>query len=214
MFAAQIVAGYSLVQIVIIAIGVVVIRQMGVAIPGWVAQIGWIVVIAVVGIFAIKVLELKVSEDAENSRIELLERESVARLKIQRAEAVARIKIQRDNEAANKDSLTAQIKQLEATLLEKRKEWHDQADRQNGMLDKVRLDLWQAQLRVAKLEGQLGVTDKTHSEAINSNGENIKAIAENTGTDLPAPTPHVEPIMPDPDPESDADDEINPFFTP
>lgn len=149
--------------------------------------------------------KLEVAERAENSRIELLERESAARLKIQRAEAAARVKIQREQEDANRVSLTAKVRQLEAKLEEKRKQWHDQADAQNGILDKVRADLFLAQIRVAKLEGQLGVTDKAHSEAINANSDNIVALGEKTRTELPAPTPHVEPIVPE------TDDEIAPF---
>ena len=56
--------GYSIVQLVIMAIivcavigiGLVAIRASGVQVPGWVMQIVWIVVIAVVAIFAIKFL--------------------------------------------------------------------------------------------------------------------------------------------------------------
>ena len=61
---AQVIAGYSIVNLVIvaivvaavIAIGVVAIRQMGLNIPPFVQTIFWIVVVAVFGIFAIKVL--------------------------------------------------------------------------------------------------------------------------------------------------------------
>jgi len=61
---AEAVGGYSLAQIIvfviviaaIIAIAMVAIRVMGIAIPYWVIQIFWIVVIAVVAIFAIKFL--------------------------------------------------------------------------------------------------------------------------------------------------------------
>lgn len=62
-FLAQI-GGYSIVQLVIwliivcavIGIGLIAIRASGIQIPGWVIQIFWIVVIAVVAIVAIKFL--------------------------------------------------------------------------------------------------------------------------------------------------------------
>jgi len=61
---AQVAAGYSLVQVVIFAIvicavigiALVAIRQSGVAIPQWAITIFWIVVVAIVAIFAIKFL--------------------------------------------------------------------------------------------------------------------------------------------------------------
>jgi hypothetical protein len=64
MLVAQVGAGYSLVHLVVIAIivaavigiALVAIRASGVALPGWVMQIFWIVVVAVVAIFAIKLL--------------------------------------------------------------------------------------------------------------------------------------------------------------
>ncbi len=40
----------------VIGIGLVAIRASGVPIPGWAVQIFWIVVIAIVAVFAIKVL--------------------------------------------------------------------------------------------------------------------------------------------------------------
>jgi len=64
MMIAQIAAGYGLVHLVILAIivcavvgiALIAIRASGVAIPGWVVQIDWIVVIALVAIFAIRIL--------------------------------------------------------------------------------------------------------------------------------------------------------------
>jgi hypothetical protein len=58
------IAGYSLVQLVIfvivicavIGIALVAIRQSGASIPQWAVSIFWIVVVALVAIFAIKVL--------------------------------------------------------------------------------------------------------------------------------------------------------------
>ncbi len=40
----------------IVAIAFIACRAMGVAIPGWVVQVFWVVIIAVVCIFAIKLL--------------------------------------------------------------------------------------------------------------------------------------------------------------
>ena len=56
--------GYSLVQLAIfliiicavVGIATVVVRQSGVAIPGWVITIFWIVIAALVGIWAIRLL--------------------------------------------------------------------------------------------------------------------------------------------------------------
>lgn len=64
MLIAQVVASYSLIQMLILAIIVagvvgiafVAMRQMGVTVPPWFAQIAWIVVVVVVAIFAIKAL--------------------------------------------------------------------------------------------------------------------------------------------------------------
>ncbi len=64
MFAHVTAGGYSLVHLVIVAIivcgvvavGVIVIRAMGLNIPAWVVQIFWVVVAVVVGILAIHVI--------------------------------------------------------------------------------------------------------------------------------------------------------------
>jgi hypothetical protein len=64
MLLAQLGAGYSVTQWVIILIVIisvigilyVVVRQSGVQIPGWVIQIFWIVALAIVAIFAVKLL--------------------------------------------------------------------------------------------------------------------------------------------------------------
>ena len=56
--------GYSLIQLVItliivcavVGIALVAVRASGVQIPAWVVQIGWIVLIALVAILAIKFL--------------------------------------------------------------------------------------------------------------------------------------------------------------
>jgi hypothetical protein len=57
-------AGYSLAQIAIavvvvaavVALVYVALQQFGVAVPGWVAQVFWILVVAFVVIFAIRLL--------------------------------------------------------------------------------------------------------------------------------------------------------------
>jgi hypothetical protein len=59
-----VIAGYSIVQLAIfliiacavVGIALVAIRQSGVAVPGWAVTIFWIVVVALVAIFAIKLL--------------------------------------------------------------------------------------------------------------------------------------------------------------
>lgn len=150
--------------------------------------------------------KIKDYEDEKQARIRLEAAEAKARLRLMRDEAAARLQIQREQEAANKESLQAKVQSLEAELKEKRKQWHDQYDHQTGMLDKVRADLWLAQLQIARMEGQLGVTDRVHSEAINANADNIIAVAQSTGTALPAPTPHVEPIA------SGSGDDFEPFL--
>lgn len=163
--------------------------------------------------------KLEVAEKAENSRIELLERESAARLKIQRAEAVARLKLQREQDDANKVSLSARVKELETKLDEKRKQWHEEANRQGGLFTKVQAELRMAELRVAKLEGQLGITDKLHADAINANIENINIVAEKTGVSLPIHPPHVDPIAPPPSDDNHdvldpSDDDLSAFLRP
>jgi hypothetical protein len=60
----SLVAGYSLLQILVfvivvaaaIGITMVVLRQMGVSPPGWVIQVAWIIGAAVVGVLALFVL--------------------------------------------------------------------------------------------------------------------------------------------------------------
>jgi len=64
MVLAQLASGYDLIHWVLIAIvlagiigiALVVIRQAGVAIPGWVIQIFWIVLAVVVAVIAIRFL--------------------------------------------------------------------------------------------------------------------------------------------------------------
>ncbi len=64
MMFAQLATSYTLIQWIIIAIvfagivgiALVVIRQAGIAIPGWVIQILWIVLAVVVAVVAIKFL--------------------------------------------------------------------------------------------------------------------------------------------------------------
>jgi len=61
---AQAVGGYSLIQLAIfiivvagvVAIVVVILKQLGVTIPPWLIAILWIVLAVIVGIFAIKVI--------------------------------------------------------------------------------------------------------------------------------------------------------------
>lgn len=64
MILAQLATGYSLVQLVImfivlcgvIGILIVVMRQTGVQVPGWVINIAWIVLVCFVAIFAIRLI--------------------------------------------------------------------------------------------------------------------------------------------------------------
>lgn len=64
MILAQYVAAGSLAQLVImfivvvaiLAIGAIVLRNSGISIPAWVFQIFWIVILVVVGVFAIRFL--------------------------------------------------------------------------------------------------------------------------------------------------------------
>lgn len=58
------IGGYSIAQLVIwlivicavIGIGLIAIKASGIQIPGWVIQIGWIVIVALIAICAIKFL--------------------------------------------------------------------------------------------------------------------------------------------------------------
>lgn len=64
MILAQLIAGYSLAHLLIavvviaacIALVYIALQQFGIAIPGWVIQVFWVVVVAFVIIFAIKLV--------------------------------------------------------------------------------------------------------------------------------------------------------------
>lgn len=83
------------------------------------------------------------------------------------------------------------IEDLRADLLTTRQKRHGDANRINGL----QLELTAEKMRTARLEGQLGVIDKSHSSAINENAANTQAIAEQTGSVLPSPLPHVDPVV-------------------
>jgi len=92
-----------------------------------------------------------------------------------------------------------QLAEVRAELEANRKKRHDDANRFNAKFAEVQVQLIESNIKVARLEGQLGQTDKTHASAINANSENIGAIAQRTGTDLPVNAAHVEPIISDSD---------------
>jgi hypothetical protein len=86
------------------------------------------------------------------------------------------------------------IKDTRDQLDKSRVRWHDQA---NGMNRKM-LQAMQAntdlKVKIATLEAQLGLTGKSHADAINANSSNVVAIAEQTGASLPVEVPHVDPV--------------------
>lgn len=125
------------------------------------------------------------------------------------------------------------IKQLEAKVLDGSQKRHADRSKFQGLFmqqeaqlmeanDKVKkaeTKATEAQIRMARLEGQLGVIDKTHAENINANTKNIDVVAEQAGVQLPVHPPPVEPIVP---PKLDvnhdildpSDDDITLFFHP
>jgi len=61
---AQVVGGYSLFQLAIfivvvaglVAVVVIILKQLGVTVPQWLQAILWVILVVIVGIFAIKVI--------------------------------------------------------------------------------------------------------------------------------------------------------------
>lgn len=61
---AQVVGGYSLFQLAIfivvvaglVAVVVIILKQLGVTVPAWLQAILWVILVVIVGIFAIKVI--------------------------------------------------------------------------------------------------------------------------------------------------------------
>jgi hypothetical protein len=84
-----------------------------------------------------------------------------------------------------------QIQTLSKELQEAREGRHADANRFEKMIRATEVRLLDSNLKIANLEGRLGITDKTHARAINASSDNINALAEHTGTDLPAPSPHL-----------------------
>jgi hypothetical protein len=101
------------------------------------------------------------------------------------------------------------IEQLSKDLSTSRDRRHAEANRFNAVLLDLRAELEQEKVHRARLEGQLGVTDKSHAEAINVTAENTESIARQTGTKLSRPIPHVEPSL-----FTDSGDELSPFILP
>jgi hypothetical protein len=105
-------------------------------------------------------------------------------------------KLKADMEYAG-DVHEKQVEKLSADLAESRRRRHEESDRTTSIL-------LNQQLEIAHLKGQLGITDRLHSEGINANAENILAVAERTGTSLPNSPPRVNPVV----------DSDNDYFTP
>lgn len=101
-------------------------------------------------------------------------------------------------------SYSTRVQKLEADLKYTRERRHDDANRLNA----IGLELQAEKLRAARLEGQLGQTANTHAEAINANSTNSQALAEQIGVTLPAPSPHIDPIV------SDSLDDVDAFLLP
>lgn len=123
------------------------------------------------------------------------------------------------------------IKQLEADLAGTRDRNHKMRAQMQGVVYELQAKQMEADtkaeaaekkateaaIRAARLEGLLGITDKTHAAAINTNADNINIVAKEAGVPLPVHPPHVDPILlPQPDENHDvidpSDDDITPFF--
>lgn len=92
------------------------------------------------------------------------------------------------------EAQNVEIQSLRDEIRKARENRHADANRFGGQISVLELKLYEADVRYARLEGKLGITDVTHAKAINANSENIVAVAEQTGTQLPLDSPHIEPV--------------------
>ena len=88
----------------------------------------------------------------------------------------------------------AEIEQLRKDLEGSRERRHEEANRLNALVLNIQHQLEEEKVERARLEGKLGVTDRTHSEAINRNSESIQKVAVALDPPVQVHETHVEPI--------------------
>lgn len=84
-----------------------------------------------------------------------------------------------------------QIDYLKRGLVAAADKRHQMRNDFNGVLTSVQAELMEANLRVARLEGQLGVTAKTHAKAINTISDTVAEVAERVVPPVDVPHPHL-----------------------
>lgn len=108
---------------------------------------------------------------------------------------------QKAREAEGRDAkirdLESVVARLESELAGSRNRHHDNLNRMNGIVGELEIKLIDERLARARLEGQLGVIDKTHAAAINTNAENIQKVAAEMIPPMSVPPIHVDPASGD-----------------
>lgn len=86
--------------------------------------------------------------------------------------------------------VASQLAKLQDEFKASQQRGHERHNQTNGLLQKSNLELTEARLQIARLEGQLGVT----ATAVVANSANAKALAEQTGAKLPVAVPMISPV--------------------
>lgn len=101
-----------------------------------------------------------------------------------------------ENQALQIAKQNTRIGNLENDLAGSRHRRHEDANRFNHIL-------MEYSVKIASLETRLGITDKTHVEAININSDDIDFLADRMGTRLPKKPPHLEETAEEPEFDKD-----------
>lgn len=96
----------------------------------------------------------------------------------------------------------SQIQGLKDDLKAARDGRHADANRFNGLILDLQGRVREADLAMARLEGKLGLTDRTHATAINNNSDNIANLANGTGIRPLSHQPHLEATGPEAEPQA------------
>jgi ABC-type multidrug transport system fused ATPase/permease subunit len=110
-----------------------------------------------------------------------------------RAEAAREVAAAKAEVARLKEENAADLVRVEADASRKR---HAMADRLQAALLSREVELEEQKLEMARLKARLGLTDRTHAEAINTVADTVKVIADQMQPPVPVETPHVDPIPP------------------
>jgi hypothetical protein len=91
-------------------------------------------------------------------------------------------------------------------------ELQDKLKRYKEVIGGLQRQLHEESLHRARLEGQLGTTEKAHVAAINQNADNVTLIAGHLDPPIDVQSPHVEPVLgldPDDSPTGDFTEKAN-----